>query len=165
MSDGHRFRLPGSKIALLGLCAVMALLTASCAEFANVYVNVKDQSASVISVHVYSAASGEYVGESPTTIRLRKYRGGAADTVSLLIRNDCRILGWQLVRIEKWAPSPAKAADATAQNNVLFVVGHVSDGCDRAASATARSRPREHGRQEKMFAIKRVQDGDLAPTR
>lgn len=112
----------------------LVMLVASstrCVEFANVHVSVKDPAGGPIArAQIYSGRSGEFLDVNNADMPLRKLRFAPAPTLSLVVRNDCRIIGWQVVQVEKWAPTPLAARDATQTNNVLFVVDPKQAACN-----------------------------------
>lgn len=109
--------------------AVLALVTGAClgcTQYANVYVNSVavergGGSGGAVALAAYSARSGEYLDLTPFTMKLKK-AWPAKETLSLLVRNECRIVGWQVVAVEHWAFSALEASEPSKKNEVRFEV-------------------------------------------
>ena|GEM_PF-3968234 len=112
------------------LCAAVLLLS-GCVKFAVVYVNAKDtDSQSSVSVDVFSAKDGLYLGETPLNLDFEKLSTMPNPTLSLLIIGECYPAHWQLIEISNWAPSRQQARDAAFKNEVLFKI-RTETGCTK----------------------------------
>jgi hypothetical protein len=123
------------KAGRLTLLVVTCSATTACVHrFASVYVNaVLKSTHSSVSLDLYNGQSGSHLGETPTTILLKRSVGTKKPTLSLLVRggiNGCPTY-WQIVAVQNWGKSPEEAQTSYKKNEVLFIVDDENVTCRR----------------------------------
>lgn len=103
------------------------VLVSSCTQYANVYVTAVSATSDGmrgqnVPLHAYSASSGLYFDVTPFTLRLKRTVPGPDTMLSIVLRSDCRLVGWGVFQVQAWSYSPSGATDASAKNVVRMEV-------------------------------------------
>lgn len=90
-------------------------------KFATVHIVTRDVNTKAsVSVKIYSGKDGLYLGESPLDLNLKSSVHSA--TLSLIVKENCYPIYWQVVKVSNWAKTRREAASAIYKNEVLFEI-------------------------------------------
>jgi hypothetical protein len=113
-------------IAVGFVFAVLASFV-SCSQYAEIHIRTVNAADESIPLEAFSGRSGLFLGTTPLTLRLTRVTPGPRPLVNVVVRDGCRIVGWEIVDVERWANTPARAADAAFANTLRVSVAPGGD--------------------------------------